>query len=134
VLGVSDKQSSLEPVRTAIRLSLDYVSKASTHDAAASGALDFLLWKATSEVEYAAFRIAMTNRLEDYHFKIKSASGAESSRSFLTEARKMIEEAETLLDSDPKVAYTNLRTAMVCLRRAQTSGLGTRSGKGPATK
>lgn len=88
-----------------------------------------LLWKCTAEVEYLAFRIAIINNLGDYDPTTNTAHTPSADY-----VRDLIDKAETMLDSDLRGAYKNIREAVEILRklsRPATRSLQTRRESSP---
>jgi len=76
-----------------------------------------LLWKCTAEVEYLAFRIATIHNLGDYNPATSTAHTPSADY-----ARDLIDKAETMLDSDQRGAYKNVREAVEILRKMSKTG------------
>lgn len=74
-----------------------------------------LLWKATSEAEYAAFQISITRNLDDYH---PSTSGSGVT---VQDACKSLLHARTALGGDARSAYESVRKAIEIMRRTQAA-------------
>ncbi len=79
-----------------------------------------LLWKAAAETEYLAFQISIIHGLGDLEAKNDKA-GAEIS---VQAARKLIEDAESSIQSNPSESYRAVRGAVGFLRKTQLAAEG----------
>ncbi len=84
-----------------------------------------LLWKAAAETEYLAFQISMIHGLGDLEVKSNLAVTEMSVQA----ARKLIEDAQSLIQSNPSESYRAVRGAVGVLRKTQLAAEGAAKGQ-----
>jgi hypothetical protein len=78
-------------------------------------AFRFLLWKSAAEAEYLAFQLSIGHGLGDFE---PGDERAESEAELtLQAARKLLLEAKSSLQSNPREAYRSVRKAVTILRK-----------------
>jgi hypothetical protein len=89
------------------------------------------LWKSAAESEYVAFQISTSHGLGDYDLEIDK--GRVDPKASTEIARGHLQEAQSVIQSDPRLAYSAVRNAVTVLRRLYGTGEKTATA-GPLPK
>jgi len=90
-------------------------------------AFQFLLWKSAADAEYVAFQLSMGHGLGDFE---PGDERAESEAELtLQAARKLLLEAKSSLQSNPREAYCSVRKAVTILRKMHLAAENVSKGR-----
>ena len=90
-------------------------------------AFQFLLWKSAAEAEYVAFQLSMDYGLGDFEPGDEGA-GSEAELT-VQEARQLLLQTKSSLQSNPREAYRSLRRAITILRKMHLATENVSRGK-----
>jgi len=85
------------------------------------GALDLKLWQIAAELEYVSFLVSVSHRLADYFPNLSDVDqNKETLDSLIGKIQKTLENAGSILLSNPREVYDRAKKATTLVRRAQS--------------